>query len=167
MKARWQQYIPLLSRFSCIRCIEENSGFLQAIRKHQTAYSNYYPRAFKMINPLHLPVRSCQHSNYSTLSGALMDQQHRSSSSIKRLPQPVYSPSCKFHNATSRLGPLLPAITFEYVGHSSKQGVKMQHLATRDCSYTITGGNEKILVSNGQQRTVTFRILASVHNSIL
>jgi len=64
------------------------------------------------------------------------------------------------------MGPLLPAITFEYVGHSSKQGVKMQHLATRDCTYTIAGANEKIHVSNGQQR-MTFRILVSVHNSLL
>lgn len=116
----------------------------------------------EMINPLHLPVRSCHQSRYSTLSGALSNQLAHPSPSVKHLPQPAYSPSCKFQNTTSRLGSLQPTITFDYLTNNhGKPGVKMHHLASPDCTQTVAGGNEKIMFNNGQR--MTFRILVSIY----
>ena len=110
-----------------------------------------------MINPLHPPVQSSQHSSYSTLSNALIGC--HASSSRRRLPQPAYTPASKWRNTTGRAAQLYPSITFDYAGRSN-QGVRMRDLIARDCSRVIVGGIDNVFAHCGLKR-INFRILVS------
>ncbi|EAU82744.2 hypothetical protein CC1G_10649 [Coprinopsis cinerea okayama7 len=112
-------------------------------------------------NPLHAPVSSAQYSSYSSLSGALIDPSHKFESPFRRwLPQSSYTPASKWRSTTGTDGHQIPAISFDFIGHS-KQGVPMRELNMRSLSalaQMMDRANESVFASSGLQR-ITLRIM--------
>ncbi|GLB34426.1 hypothetical protein LshimejAT787_0113100 [Lyophyllum shimeji] len=117
------------------------------------------------VNPLHPPVPASQHSQFSTLGGAVKPTAAQTASAFispfrRRVPQPPYTPASKWRAATGRTNQVHSAITFDYVGYS-KQGVPMRELSTRSAAALgsmIVGAGDPVLAHTGLSR-ITLRII--------
>lgn len=114
-------------------------------------------------NPLHSQVGNV--SSYSALTGAVSGGSHTFASPFRRwLPQPDYSPASKWRAATATDNRHLPAVFFDFIGHS-KQGVNMREISVRGAAglgQMLIGANDPVLASTGLQR-ITLRIMVSFH----
>lgn len=119
------------------------------------------------VNPLHSQVGNV--SSYSTLSGAVSGGSHVFTSPFRRwLPQPDYSPVSKWRAATATDNRHLPAVFFDFIGHS-KQGVNMREISVRGAAglgQMLVGANDSVFTSTGLQR-ITLRIMVCCHFNIL